>query len=235
MTENNQFLETISDIMGFIAPNAGGSIPSEDSDEYNTWLTAIQVKYEEASRRGFWRRLLTKDTISLTVDDEDVLLPTRFQRANSLYIFAVDGVDWADPDREPDDQSVFAQMITDYNDNDFGNWQLNFQTPIAETDTATIWYFATPPKPTESTDKVLLPGDMIAFGAMSEIFRTTNLEGSQDDARIEYENRMETYLGIETIPSRNDILKFQGNPRGWDYTARAKNQYANRPGRTGGS
>lgn len=236
MTLVPQFFGTVGDIMNIIAPNAGGSIPDASSEEYSQWETAIWMKYEEASRRGFWRRLLVKDdTLSLREGDESIVLPTQFQRANSLYIFAVDGVDLADPDREPDGQSVFAQMITDTEDEDFGLWQLNFGETIEEdTDDVILWYFATPPKPTESTDKVLLPGDLIAFGAMAEIFRNKNLPGSQDDARQEYENRLATYLAMETIPPRNEILKFQTNPRHFDRTQVARNQYRfgrNRAGR----
>jgi hypothetical protein len=231
MVEAPQVLATLSDIMNFIAPNAGGTVPTVNSDEYNTWRKAIQVKYEEASRRGFWRRLLTKELIAVEEDDETILLPIRFQRANSLYILAVDGVDLADPDRVPDDQSIFIQQINDPDDENFGRWQINLETPISEDQDAVLWYFATPPIPTDPTDKVLLPGDMIAFGAMAEIFRTTNLEGSQDDARIEYENRLTNYLALEMIPSRDELLKFDTNPRRVDRTLLARQQYLTRPSR----
>jgi hypothetical protein len=237
-----QVLGTLGEIMSFMAPNLGGEVPSETSDEYSVWRTAIQLKQEEAARRGFWRRLLTKDTsLTLEVGDESVLLPIRFQRANSLYIFALDDIDLADPDRTPDGQSVFAVQdneptvvsgeTTIANPN-YGRWSLNFQTAIETVpDEVVLWYFANPPKPVDSTDKVLLPGDMIAYGAMSEIFRTTNLEGSQDDARIEFENRLSTYLGMESIPSRNEILQFTTNPRAVDRTTAARNQYLLRPDR----
>lgn len=227
-----QFISTVSEIMSLMAPSAGGSIPSDTDEEYAQWLLFIQTKYEEASRRGFWRRLLKKGTISLTEGDEDVLLPVDFQRANGLYITYIGGVDLSDPDREPDDQSIFAEMVTDPDDGDFGRWRLTFSTPIEETETASIWYFCTPPKPTDAEDKVLLPGDMIAFGALTEVFRSSSLEGSQDDARQEYENRLNTYLAVEMIPPRNEILSFVSNPSGVDRLARAKNRYSSpRPGR----
>lgn len=217
--------ETVADIMTLMAPSAGGAIPDENSEERAQWLLFIQTKYEEASRRGFWRRLLKKSTISLTEGDTDVLLPVDFQRANGLYILYVDEVDLCDPDREPDDQSIFAEVITDPNDANFGRWRLTFTEPIKATQTAPIWYFCVPPKPTADADKLLLPGDMIAFGALSEVFRTTNLEGSQDDARGEYENRLNTYLAMEMIPPRNEILSFVTNPRGADRLRIARNRY----------
>ena len=239
--EVQQFNSTIGDIMNLIAPHAGGTVPSSGDEEYTQWFNAILMKYEEASRRGFWRRLLTKDdTLSVAVGDTDLILPDRFQRANSLYVFAItnaDGetVDLADPDRVPDDQSIFVEQINDPTDEDFGKWRVSFATPIETASDVTLWYFATPPKPTLSTDVVLLPGDMLAFGAMIEIFRSKNLPGSQDDARQEYENRLSTYLAIETIPPRNEILQFKTNPRRIDRLVKARTQYSGRTGRSGNS
>ncbi len=220
-----QFIQTVSDIMSLMAPSAGGVIPDVDSEEYAQWLLFIQTKYEEASKRGFWRRLLKKGELTLAVDDESVLLPIDFQRANSLYICYIGGVDLSDPDREPDDQSIFVEMITDSTDLNFGRWRLTFSTPIETAEVAPIWYFCTPPKPEEGTDKVLLPGDMIAYGALSEVFRTTNLEGSQDDARTEYENRLAGYLSMEMIPGRGELLTFATNPSRVDRLVRARSRY----------
>jgi len=219
--------------MGLMAPSAGGVIPVADSEEYLQWLLFIQTKYEEASRRGFWRRLLKKSTLTLTADATEVYLPADFQRANGLYILYVDEVDLCDPDRTPDDQGIFAEIDMDIFQADgvtanafFGRWRLTFTEAISANQDAPIWYFATPPKPTESTDKVLLPGDMIAFGALSEVFRTTNLEGSQDDARTEYENRLGTYLAMEMIPPRNELLTFATNPSMVNRTLQARNRYS---------
>lgn len=224
--------ETISDIMTLMAPSAGGAVPDADSEEYAQWLLFIQTKYEEASRRGFWRRLLKKSTLSLTEGDTEAYLPADFQRANGLYILYVDGVDLCDPDREPDDQAIFVEVDTNpfqvdgvTPNTNFGKWRVTFTEPVAATQDAPIWYFCVPPKPTADTDKVLLPGDMIAFGALSEVFRTTNLEGSQDDARGEYENRLNTYLAMEMIPGRSEILTFVTNPRGADRLQIAKSRW----------
>lgn len=224
--------ETVESIMALMAPSAGGAIPGDDSEEKAQWLLFIQTKYEEASRRGFWRRLFKKSIIELTEGDTEAYLPVDFQRANGLYIFYVDEVDLCDPDREPDDQSIFAEVDSDIfledgvtPNTNFGRWKVTFTEPIAATQEAPIWYFATPPKPVDDEDKLLLPGDMIAFGALSEVFRTSNLEGSQDDARTEYENRLSTYLAMEMIPPRNEILTFVTNPRGADRLAVARNRY----------
>lgn len=229
--------------MNLMAPSAGGVVPDANSEEYAQWLLFIQVKYEEASRRAFWRRLLKKATLDITAGATEVYLPVDFQRANGLYILYVDGVDLCDPDRTPDDQGIFAEIDTDPFQEDgvtpntnFGRWRLTFAEAVETTQSAPIWYFCTPPKPVESTDKILLPGDMIAFGALSEVFRTTNLEGSQDDARTEYENRMNGYLAMEMIPPRNEILSFSTNPSGVDRTVKARGQYgAPRTGRIGRS
>ncbi len=235
MVEVGQVLGTLGEVLSFIAPSAGGAVPDEDSEEYSQWRLFIQVKQEEAARRGFWRRLLTREDLDLREGDTEVVLPTRFQRANSLYICYVDGVDLGDPDREPDEQDIFAEVINDIEDEDFGNWKLTFSSPIAADQVAPFWYFATPPKPVDIDDKLLLPGDMVAYGAMAEIFRTTNLEGSQDDARVEYENRLNTYLAMEQIPERNKILSFSTNPRGINRSTEARNRYRVRPDRVGRS
>jgi len=66
-----QFFGTVNDVMEIMAPNLGGTIPAVDSEEYAQWLIAIQMKYEEASRRGFWRRLLVKDDSSLSLRTGD--------------------------------------------------------------------------------------------------------------------------------------------------------------------
>lgn len=223
-----QFINTVGEIMEVIAPNAGGTVPDENSEEWNQWLLAIQMKYEEASRRGFWRRLLTKEELSLNEGDTEILLPDRFQRANSLYILAINNVDLADPHREPDDQSAVPQLINDPDDTDFGKWKIILERELTASDlveTPFIWYWAAPPKPTATDDELLLPGDMIAFGAMIEIFRAKNLPGSQDDARVEYENRLSTYLAMEMIPPRNELLTFRTNPKHIDRLAVARRQY----------
>lgn len=216
---------TVSDVMNIMAPHAGGTVPDNGSEEYANWLRFIQMKYEEASRRASWRRLLQKSTISLTAGDTEALLPVDFPRANALFILYVDEVDLCDPDREVDDQDIFVQMITDPTDENFARWKVTFDEEVETTQTAPIWYFCTPPKPTAADDKLLLPGDMIAFGALSEVFRSTNLEGSQDDARNEFENRLTTYLSVEMVPGRNEVLRFITNPRGTNRSAVARSRY----------
>lgn len=231
MQEKTQFIETVSDVMKYMASFAGGVVPDENTDQYDNWLGYIQTKYEEASKRGFWRRLLTKDYLSLTAEDTEAYLPIRFQRPNSLYVLVVDGVDIADPDRVPDEQDIFVELDNDPDSVNYGKWKVSFKTPIATTQEALIWYFSTPPKPTASTDKILLPGDMVAYGALSEHFRSSHLVGSQDDARQEYENRINTYLATEMIPARHELVKFVTNPQQIDRLKKARNQYAIRTDR----
>jgi hypothetical protein len=233
MSENvSQIILTLSDVMNYMAPSAGGSVPSETDEEYSQWRQWIQVKQEEAARRGFWRRLLTRDTLSLTAGSTSILMPPRFHKPNGLYVFEVDGEDWMDPNRIEKANNIFIQMINDPDDANFSRWEAQFIEIEADA-TATIYYFANPPKPVEAADKLLLPGDMIAYGALSEYFRTTNLEGSQDDARNEFENRMTAYLSREVIPPRNELLNFQTNPRRIDRLHLARQMYQVRPDRLG--
>lgn len=237
LTDKTQFIGTVGDIMSYMATFAGGIIPETDDEEYAQWLLYIQVKYEEASKRGFWRRLLTKEDLELTADDTEVYLPVRFQRTNSLYVLLIEdvngkGVDLADPDRTPDNQQIYIEMENDPENAKFGQWKITFKEPIDTTQTALLWYFATPPKPEAAADKVLLPGDMIAYGALMEHFRASNLVGSMDDAETAYENRINGYLAMEMIPGRHELLKFVTNPAGVDRLVKARSRYAVRTDRT---
>jgi hypothetical protein len=235
LLDKTQVISTLGECMQFMAPANGGSIPDVNSDEYAQWQTAIQLKQEEASKRGFWRRLLTSDILQLRTGDTSVTLPTRFQRPNGLYSLVVDGVELCDPDRrDADDQSILVEMINDPTDEEFGLWRVTFAVPTAADQDAPIYYFATPPTPVESTDKLILPGDMVAFGAMIELFRTSNLVGSEDDAKQEYENRLQTYLNMEMLPGRSELLTFTRNPSKKNFTRSARRQYMIRPNRNGG-
>ena len=231
LSEVTQFISTVSEVMTYMSKFAGGSVPSASSEDWQNWLSYIQIKYEEASMRGFWRRLLTKTNLSLTKGDTEVYLPVNFQRANSLYVLVVDEVDLADPDRTPDNQEIYIEMENDKDSSNFGRWKVSFKEAIENTQSSLMWYWATPPKPTASDDKILLPGDMIAYGALAEYFRAANLEGSQDDARQEYENRLSTYLAMEQVPGRHELLKFATKPRNVDFLTEAKARYSIRPDR----
>lgn len=231
MQDVSQVLSTVADVMNFMSPYAGGSVPSEGSTQYNSWLRWIQVKQEEYARRGFWRRLLTKDTSSLLADATYDLLPERFHKPNGLYVYEVGGVDWAEEDND-DDQVIFTEMITDSTDENYTRWKVNFGTAVESAATATFWYFANVPKPTLSTDKLVLPGDMVGFGALSEYFRSIGSDGSQDDARIEAENRYKSYLALEVIPARYELLRFSTAPRKTNFLERAKGYYSSRTNRS---
>jgi hypothetical protein len=229
-------IQTLGDVLDFMAPYCGGSIPSETDSEYADWVRWIQNKQEEYARRAFWRRCLTRETI--TLNGETTLLPERFNRPNGLYMLIVDGVDWMDANNE-DEQSVFVEMDnapyttgTTVNPN-FGKWQMRFlDAPVSKS--ATIWYFSNPPKPVATTDKLLLPGDMIGFAALAEYFRTANQEGSQDKAEQDAENRFQEYLSLEVIPSPNELLKFTDNSKGntkTDFLVKARDYYRTRTDR----
>lgn len=217
-----EVIDTLSDVLNFMAPFAGGSIPNSGSDEYNNWVRWVQVKQEEFARRGFWRRLLKKDT--LTFNGQTVTLPDDFHKSNGLYMFIVDGVDWTDEDS---DVTLYVGMNLDSTDPDYKKWYVDFGE--TKSGTATIWYFAAPPTPVQSTDKIILPGDMVGYAALAEYFRTTGAEGSMDQANIDAENRFNSYLSLEMIPSKWELLKFSAPKK--NYLNEAKKYYTHRPNR----
>lgn len=236
-TESQTTIQTLGDVLDFMAPHAGGSVPDSDSTEYAEWVMWIKNKYEEYARRGFWRRLLTRETITLTEDDETVVLPDRFFKPNGLYMLIVTNsetgkdVDWNEYGNS-DNQTIFVEMIGDPDSANFGKWQMRFDNAVEETTTAVIWYFAMPPIPGAEEDKLILPGDMIGFAALSEYFRQANQPGSQDDAKNDAEARFAEYMSLEVLPAKNELLSNRENQVGRvDRLAIAKNYYRSRTNR----
>lgn len=217
-------IRTLVDVLNFMAPFAGGSVPDGDSQEYSDWVRWIQIKQEEYARRAFWRRCLTREII--TLNGETTVLPDRFNRPNALYMLIVDGVDWNETPNT-DEQNVFVEMNNDPDDANFGKWQMRFLNK-ADNDEAILWYFANPPKPTAESDILILPGDMIGYSALAEYFRTTGAEGSQDKAEEDAENRFIEYLSIEVIPDKSELLRNSESDTRVDRLATARSYYANR-------
>jgi len=229
-TITEQSIQTLDDAMQAIAPFAGGSIPDVSDTEYSDWKRWIINAQETYAKRGFWRRLLKRKTIVL--DTEETYLPDDFNRPNALYVLDVDGVDWAEPDNT-DEVVIFVEKDLDlYLSDDvtpntnFGKWRIVFNSDI-DNKTATLWYYCNPPAPEDTTDKLVLPGDMVAFGALAEYYRTTGAEGSQDKAEEDAENRFNTYMSLEVIPPKYELLHFatRSTTRRIDHLKVAKNRY----------
>ena len=234
-TDTQSTIRTLGEIMSFMAPFAGGSIPGSGEPEYLDWVRWIQQKQEEYARRAFWRRCLTKQ--EMTLDGETTLLPDRFHKPNGLFMVVVDGVDWMDADNS-DEQVIFVEMNNNLllddgitTNTNFGKWQMRFKDAPSSV-SATIWYYANPPKPTASSDIVLLPGDMIGYAALGEYYRTSGAEGSQDKAEQDAESRFQEYLSIETIPGKNELMRFERSNTKTNRLEEAKNYYRFRDRRT---
>lgn len=227
-------IRTLGDVLSMMAPFAGGSIPDENDTEYGDWVRWIQQKQEEYARRGFWRRCLTRVEITLSVGSTTVL-PARFHKPNGIFVLAVpdddgDYIDWNEPNNESE-QTIFVEMVTDPSDDDYGSWQMRFGTALTEEKTAILWYFSNPAVPTEATDILLLPGDLVGYGALVEYFRTANQEGSMDKAEEDAENRLQEYLSLEMLPSKNELLNFSSNPKNLNRLAVARARYSSRRNR----
>lgn len=228
-TEIQSSIRTLGEVLQAMAPFAGGSIPNDDTQEYEDWVNWVAQKQEEYARRGFWRRTLTRVEITLT-EGYTTVLPVRFHKPNGLFALVVDGVDWQE-NPNTDDQHILIEMINDPDDENYGRWQMRFSTTVEAGTEAVMYYFANPPKPTSSTDILLLPGDMVAYGALQEYFRTTGSEGSEDKAEEMAENRFSEYLGLEVLPDKSELLVHSENITRVDYLATARNRYSSRPGR----
>lgn len=227
-TLTNQVIKTLSQALTAMAAFAGGTVPTSTSTEYADWVRWIQVKQEEYAVRGFWRRLLKKTSFSFS--GETTVLPDDFYKPNGMYVFEVDGVDWADPNNE-DGMQLFVEMVTDKDSANFGKWQVRFPSS-QDAQTASMWYFGAPPVPTASSDILILPGDMIVYGALIEYFRKANQDGSMDKAEQDAENRFNTYISLEMIPPKYELLSFATQTgTKIDRLARARNYYLSRTNR----
>jgi len=220
-------IRTLGEALSAMAPFAGGSIPGTDDQEYTDWKNWIINKQEGYARRAFWRRCLSRESITLTADSLTHVLPDRFNRPNALFMVIVNKVDWME-NPNTDEQNIFVEMNNDPANLNFGKWQMRFLKAPTIATTAIIWYFANPPKPVLTTDILLLPGDMLAHAALGEYFRTTGAEGSQDKAEEDAENLFGEYLSIEVLPSKNEILTHSRQTPRVDYLVRAKNYYTSR-------
>ena len=83
----------VSDVMNFMAPYAGGSVPGVSDPDYADWLRWIGLGQQDAANRGFWRRLLTKDDLTITASAETADLPDNFYKPNGIYALYVNGID----------------------------------------------------------------------------------------------------------------------------------------------
>jgi hypothetical protein len=203
MPNNRGNLLLVSDVMSMMAPFAGGSVPAIGDTEYADWIRWIGLGQQDAANRGFWRRLLTKADLVITANAVTTDLPDNFHKVNGIYSLIVDGVDWS---RKNNDDEVVLFVETNPTT---AIWRIRW-LPEAPTTTVTgaLWYYFNPPKVTAATDVLFLDGEMIGFYALKEYFRKLKQLGSMDDARIEYENRIKELLGLEMMPSQQEMSAF---------------------------
>ena len=213
--------------MSFMAPYAGGSIPASTDPDYRVWRRWIQLGQQDAANRGFWRRLLIPVTVTITKDEDTISLPDNFHKVNGLYMLEVNGVDWAEANNK-DGQRLYVYM-----DPDTGAWKCKFLgfTPTETVTDATLWYFYNPPLPVGETDPIYLDGEMVGFYALKEYFRKARQPGSQDDARIEYENRLQELLSFEMLPSKQELARWSSYHQHLGQSASERQYYTGR-GRT---
>jgi hypothetical protein len=198
-----QVINSLGQALTEMAKYAGGSVPSASDAQYTEWVTWLNQGQEDAAERGFWGRLLTKGTLVIEEDDEIATLPEDFHKRNGIYVLGVDDVDWAES-RNTAGQKLYVNKNSD------GEWVVNFIgfTPEEEA-TGTLWYFRHPGILEDEDDKFILDGKMCVFYALTEYFRQAGELGSLDDARAEYNNRFEEGLGLEMIPTPQELLSWK--------------------------
>lgn len=197
-----QMLNTLGDVLSWMAVYAGGSVPSTTDPNYANWVRWIGLGQEDAAKRTFWRRFLIPKVITITADSDTLILPDDFNKINGVYVLNVNGVNWAAPNNDD------GQRIWVYMDPVTGTYKLKFIgfTPTETVTDAVLWYYYNPPTPEDEADIMFLDGEMCGFYALKEYFRRNKQMGSMDDARIEYENRFEGATDLEVIPSPQELI-----------------------------
>ena len=187
-----------------MAAFAGGSIPATGSTGYNQWVKWIQLSQYSVAKRGFWARCLTPATVVITANQDYSPLPDDFFKRNGIYVFNVGTQDWNSASNTDGQKLMVNKHPTT------GKWIVKYigYTPT-ETTTATMWYFFNPPIPVDQEDIIFFDGEMIMYGALKEYFRQTRQPGSQDDARNEFENRLNDNLSLEMLPTPQELISWK--------------------------
>src|SRR6266571_1433943 len=198
-----QVINTLNDSLKEIAKFAGGTVPQISDPQYDEWVGWVNQGQEDAAERGFWSRLLTKADLEIIKDEDTSILPDNFHKRNGIFALIVNKVDWSEAYNK-DEQRLFVNV------NEDGEWVVNFRgfTPIADY-TAELWYFRHPLILVESTDVFSLDGKMCAYYGLAEYFRQAGELGSLDDARAEYNNRFDESLGLDMLPTKQELLSWQ--------------------------
>lgn len=202
-TIKSDVIENLGDVLAAMAVFAGGSIPASTTPGYAQWVRWIQLSHYDIAKRGFWSRCLVKASLSIVANQDYATLPADFFKKNGIYVLNVGGEDWNSP------SNASAQRLMVVKNPTTGAWIVKFIGYTPDTSvTADLWYFYNPPVPVELTDKLWFDGEMVMFGALKEYFRQSRQPGSQDDARIEYENRFSESLNLEMLPSPQDLISW---------------------------
>lgn len=225
-THKSQVISTLGECMAAMARYAGGAVPASTDTRYDYWVRSIQLGQEDAAKRGFWGRLLTKTTLTITANQETADLPNNFHKRNGIYVLEVNGVDWNAKNNE-NDQVLHVEV-----DPEDAHWLVRFvgSTPTQNA-TGNLWYFFNPPLPEAEADPLFLDGEMIMFYALKEHFRQSRQPGSMDDARIEYENRFSELLALEVLPTPQELISYKPYYRHINHP-RNENIYYNRSRRS---
>jgi hypothetical protein len=201
----SQIIENLGDCLTAMAAFAGGSIPATGSTAYTQWVTWIQLAQYDIARRGFWTRCLVPKTITITANVDYITLPDDFFKRNGIYVLNVGGEDWAS------NSNASGQKLHVYKNQTTGVWICKFigYTPTTTVTDAVLWYFYNPPVPVDQSDALWFDGEMIMYGALKEYFRQSRQPGSQDDARLEYENRFNENLNLEMLPTPQELMSWK--------------------------
>lgn len=195
--------DTLNDLHIAFATRINEQAPPNNTDSRYTARTLwFNDAREDIAKRWFLRSLLKKYTISIQVGTATYALPSDFEKQNGLRVFYLEnaGILLTDP---YDTSGTLLSLARNFNT---GLYEITI-TPTPQTsDTATLWYFATPPKLVNPTDLCLVDSAAVLYYALKEHSFANRRFSQMEIARQEYENRVEEIIKNDTIPAPGELI-----------------------------
>ncbi len=156
-------IETLSDLhQSFSDLLNETALPASNDPLYQSRTRWFNRGHEDLAKRWYFKPLLKSDTIAVVAGTTTYQLPTDFEKPNGLLVFSVAGIGVVftnSYDTSSGVLSISRNFTT-------GGYQVTITPTPSTSDTATIWYFATPPPLTDDGDLVLIDGDAVLYLAL---------------------------------------------------------------------
>lgn len=199
-------IQTLSDLHQNFSDVLNEESPPATTDSlYKTRTRWFNLGQDDQARRWFLKSLLKSDTFPIVAGTASYLMPTDFDKPNGLLVFSSTngGVIYTDPYARSNSVLSITRDFTT------GRYRVTFTPTPGTNDTASFWYFAAPPKMVNASDVCLVDGDALIYYALTKYFFTNRQYLPMNEARTEYENRMNEVLANQEIPAPGSLLSMR--------------------------